>query len=305
MDRSAITPALVAGLVARQFPQWADLPVVPVALDGWDNVTFRLGSTLSVRLPSAATYAAQVDKEQRWLPFLGARLPLAVPVPVARGEPDLGFPRPWSVYGWIEGATASPATVSDPVVLATDLARVLDALYACDTAGGPPAGGHSHRRGGPVAALDTETRGVLERLAPGLDVAGATEVWEAALAATAPTGGVWVHGDVTGTNLLVREGRLCAVIDFGCCAVGDPACDTTVAWTLFSGPSRRAFVETLGLDAGAWARGRGWALWKALLELYAERHDPGHGTRVARRMGWRRSPRQLVDDLVADHGAAS
>jgi len=305
VHKGDITAEMVAGLVARQFPRWAGLPVTPVDLDGWDNTTFRLGATLSVRLPSADIYVPQIDKEHRWLARLAPQLPLAIPEPVGRGEPEEAFPRPWSVYRWIEGATASPATVGDPVVFAADLAGFLGALYACDTTGGPLAGGHSHNRGRPVAVWDASTRWALDQIGSGVDTAGATEVWEAALDAGACRRPVWVHGDVTGTNLLVAEGRLAAVIDFGCCAVGDPACDTTPAWTYFSGAGRRAFVDGLPLDGATWARGRGWALWKALIELVAERDAPGHAERVARRMGWCRGPAGVVAEVIADHRAAS
>ena len=106
---------------------------------------------------------------------------------------------------------------------------------------------------------------------------------------------MWVHGDVTGSNLLIVDGRLHAVIDFGCVAVGDPACDLTIAWTLFAGNSRRTFRHHLQLDDATWARARGWALWKALITL----HDDGNGS-AARRFGWRDEPRALLDDLLDD-----
>ena len=75
MDRDQITAEVAARLVAGQFPQWAGLPVVPVGLNGWDNITFRLGGDLSIRLPSGQDYAAQVAKEHRWLPILAGQLP--------------------------------------------------------------------------------------------------------------------------------------------------------------------------------------------------------------------------------------
>jgi len=154
MNRSEITPALVARLVAAQFPRWAHLAVTPVAPAGWDNATFRLGTQLSARLPSGPAYVAQVEKEHRWLPVLAARLSLPVPEPLARGEPAPGYPHPWSIYRGIEGEPAGPASVSDVAAFARDLAAFLRALQACETAGAPAAGAHSHERGGPVAAWD-------------------------------------------------------------------------------------------------------------------------------------------------------
>ena len=302
MDKGDITVDVVRRLIAEQFPAWAGLPVAPVDLDGWDNTTFRLGSDLSVRLPSHEAYVPQVDKEQRWLPVLAPQLPLPIPQPLARGERSAVFPRPWSVYRWHEGAPATVERVRDLDACAADLARFLSALYAVDGEGGPAPGPHSFGRGGPVSAWDGDVRAAIEALA-GLDVvdtAATTATWEAALVADGvPTPPVWVHGDVTGANLLVDEdGRLCAVIDFGCSAVGDPACDLTVAWTLFSGSSRAAFRSGLDVDDATWARARGWALWKALRELPRDVERPGRAARAAARLGWRCHPRELVADLV-------
>ena len=107
---------------------------------------------------------------------------------------------------------------------------------------------------------------------------------------------MWVHGDVTASNLLVVGGRLSAVIDFGCSAVGDPACDTVMAWTFFHGESRHAFREQLGLDEGTWARGRGWALWKALITLARLHGDTDH---ASRRFGWRLDAQDVIEEVLA------
>jgi aminoglycoside phosphotransferase (APT) family kinase protein len=267
MDKSAITTELVARLVASQYPQWANLPVAAVELDGNDNTTFRLGMKMSVRLPSADGYAPQVDKEHRWLPLLAKHLPLPIPEPLARGVPGHGYPRPWSIYRWLEGDPATLERVADLRRFATDLAEFLDALYRIDPARGPAAGEHNFFRGGPLATYDAETRDTIAALGQEIDARAATEVWEAALGATWTGSPVWVHGDVSADNLLVTNGRLSAVVDFGCSGVGDPACDVTIAWTFFFGESREAFRARLPLDHPTWARGRGWALWKALITL--------------------------------------
>lgn len=301
MHNADITPELVSRLVASQFPEWADLPVTPVELDGWDNTTFRLGSRMSVRLPSHDAYVAQIDKEHYWLPRLANQLPLLIPEPLAKGTPTSGFPRPWSVYRWREGATATVDRVADLAIFASDLAAFLTALYRCDTDGGPPAGPHSFNRGGPLLALDAQARQALESLSGVIDTTSAAAVWDAALAANAQAAPVWVHGDVTGANLLVVHGRLSAVIDFGCSAVGDPACDTTIAWTFFSGESRSTFTSQLLIDEPTWTRGRGWALWKALIEVAADLTRPGHAARAATRVGWRHSAAQIISELIEDH----
>jgi aminoglycoside phosphotransferase (APT) family kinase protein len=301
VDKASITPALVSRLVAEQFPDWAHLPVAPVELDGWDNTTFRLGDELSVRLPSADWYVAQVDKEQRWLPALAPFLPLSIPVPVAQGLPSDAFPRPWSVYRWLAGEHAAVERVEDLERFARELAGFLAALYAVDTAGGPPAGEHSFFRGGPIGTYDRETREAIAILGREIDADAALEVWEGALAAAWHGPPVWVHGDVTPSNLLVVDGRLSSVIDFGCSAVGDPACDVTIAWTFFFSESRKAFTEQLPVDEGTWARGRGWALWKALITLVDVMHGQPDD---AARFGWRIGTRGVIDEVLADHRRA-
>lgn len=262
-----ITTALVSELIATQFPSWSTLSVQPVRPGGWDNRTFRLGDDLLVRLPSASRYAAQVEKEQRWLPRLAPHLSLPIPIPVAMGGPGCGYRFGWSVYRWLEGDPATPLRMGDPCRFAGVLAGFLESLQGIDTAGGPPPGPHNFYRGGPLSTYDEETRRTLRRLGGVVDVEAATQVWDGALEAKWGGAPVWLHGDVAASNLLLAEGRLRAVIDFGGLAVGDPACDLAIAWTLLSGESRHAFREALAVDDPTWLRGRGWALWKSLITL--------------------------------------
>ncbi len=293
IDARPIDARLARDLVDTQFPQWADEPITGVPVGGVDNRTFRLGADLSVRLPSADWYADQVAKEQRWLPVLGPQLPLPVPVPVARGVPGSGYPYSWSVYRWLEGETAAWGRIADQEEFARALVRFLRALGSLDTAGGPPPGPHNFFRGGPLTTYDEETHRAIETLRSRIPAAAAEAVWADALATTWVGPPVWFHGDVAEGNLLVRDGRLAAVIDFGCCGVGDPACDVVVAWTLFSGASRAAFRAELGVDPATWARGRGWALWKALISIAAAA-DSSELTPDA----WR-----VLGDVLADHAA--
>jgi len=273
-DTATIDAALVRRLIAGQFPEWAKLPLTPVQPGGWDNRTFRLGAALSVRLPSAAGYAAQVDKEQRWLPTLAPLLPLPIPAPVAMGAPAADFPWRWSVYRWLNGKSASVARIADSPRFAADLAHFLAALQRIDPGGGPPPGPHNFFRGGPLTVYDAETRRAIATLVGKIDANAATAVWDAAVRSEWRGPAVWVHGDVAAGNLLVARGELSAVIDFGSSGVGDPACDTTIAWTLFEGDSRAAFRMMLPVDRATWARGRGWALWKALITLEDENVSP-------------------------------
>lgn len=259
---------LVQRLISMQFPQWADLPIKPVAVGGWDNRTFHLGEQMLVRLPSAEEYAMKVEKEQLWLPKLAPFLPLSIPTPLAMGEPGEEYPWRWSVYRWIEGETASIGSIADLCQFATSLAEFLNALQRIDVTGGPVAGSHNFYRGGPLSTYDAETRQAILILGDKIDTELATTLWDTALASTWTAPPVWVHGDISAGNLLVKEGKLSAVIDFGGLGIGDPACDLAIAWTLFKGKSREAFRAALPLESETWDRGRGWTLWKALI-VYA------------------------------------
>ena len=260
-----INEPLVRRLVAAQFPGWADQPIRPIVPGGWDNRTFRLGDDLVARLPSAACYAAQVEKEHRWLPVLAPSLPLAIPTPVGLGRPADGYPWPWSIYRWLDGEITSSAHVTNWNDVGVDLARFLVALRGIDTTGGPEPGAHNFHRGGSLTTYDTQVRQALAKLEGHINAAAVTPIWEAALATTWHDAPVWLHGDVSPANLLFSEGRLHALIDFGMLGVGDPACDLVIAWTMFQGESRDIFRAATNLDEGTWARGRAWALWKALI----------------------------------------
>jgi aminoglycoside phosphotransferase (APT) family kinase protein len=275
-DVPAIDAALARALVDSQFPQWAHLPISAVEFDGWDNRTFRLGSELTVRLPSGSWYAQQVEKEQRWLPVLAPQLPLPIPAPVGEGTPALGFPYPWSVYRWLDGELASRSPIADPVDFAMRLAGFLNVLRGVDATGGPGPGQHNFFRGGPLATYEAEALAAIDTLGAEVSRDRLMPVWEDAMATGWDREPVWFHGDVAAGNLLVRDGRLAAVLDFGSSGVGDPACDTVIAWTFLSGPSRDRFRAELDVDAATWSRGRGWGLWKALITLVGqlERDEP-------------------------------
>lgn len=267
-DEIDVDQALVQRLVGEQFPQWAGLPLVPVDSAGTDNAIYRLGADMAVRLPRHPRSAPQIEKEQRWLPKLAPRLPLAVPVPLGAGEPAEGYPWPWSIRRWLDGESALAAPVADQNRLALDLAGFIAALQAIDPAGGPLPGPHNFGRGVPLAERDARVRAAIASLDGVVDANAATAAWDAALAAPAwPGPPVWLHGDLLPGNLLIDHGRLNGVIDFGGLAVGDPACDLFPAWTLLDGEARRLFHEALAVDDATWERGRGWALSMGLIVL--------------------------------------
>jgi len=285
---------LVQRLVATQFPQWADLPIRAVDNDGWDNWTFHLGDRMKVRLPSAMGYSEQAEKEARWLPKLAPLLPLPVPVPVGIGQAAEGYPCSWSIYEWLEGEPTRREAVDDPVQFGWDLAKFLIALQRIDTTGGPPPGQHNFFRGADVMSVyGDEARQSVDKLADVIDASAAHEVLDAAEAAVIVEQPVWIHGDIAVGNLLVRDGRLGAVIDFGGCAVGDPACDLVITWVFLEGAGRDAFRLSVPADEAMWARARGWALWKAALVLANNSViNPNEN-----------SPRSVIEAVIAEHRA--
>ncbi|MBZ9874882.1 aminoglycoside phosphotransferase family protein [Mesorhizobium sp. BR1-1-9] len=291
-SKSNIDAALVSRLIVAQFPRWRDLVVRPIEPGGWDNRSFRLGDEMTVRLPSAAAYSLQVEKEHRWLPKLAPLLPLPIPIPLAMGAPAEGYPWHWSVYRWIEGETAKRERIANLSEFAADLAGFLIALKRIDPAGAPGPGQHNFFRGGPLSVYDGETRQAIAALDTHIDAGAASAVWETALAAPWQGSPVWFHGDVSWGNLLVEHGRLSAVTDFGTSGVGDPSCDLAIAWTLFEGQSREVFRAGLGVDDATWARGRGWALWKALITAAGE--IDANSAEIEQ--SWR-----AIDAVLADH----
>lgn len=264
---------LVRRLIDSQFPTWRDLAVEPIPIDGWDNRTFRLGDFLSVRLPSGAGYALQVRKELQWLPVIADGVSLPVPEIVGLGRPGEGYPFEWTVRRWIDGVPVRDVPGLDREVFAADVAAFLLELDAIDTGGGPEAGAHSAGRGGPLSQFDNEVADAIAKLGPRVDAARARSIWQAARAVPHTGSPQWFHGDFAVGNLLTKEGRLSAVIDFGCAGVGDPSCDLVIAWTYLDPSARATFRSAVGVDDEMWSRGKGWALWKALITV----GDPTHG----------------------------
>jgi aminoglycoside phosphotransferase (APT) family kinase protein len=266
-DELDIDVALVARLLAAQFPKWADLRLSRVEPSGTVNAIFRLGDELSVRLPRREGSTKPGGKEFDWLPKLAPSLPLEVPVPVAQGHPSREYPWFWDVYTWVDGETAAVEKI-DTIHAARDLAGFIAALQKVDSAGAPPG------RGIPLTVRDEEIRGWLARFDGDRAV---TEEWNRALAAPPWNGPpVWHHGDIDPRNWLVRKGRICAVIDWGSMGVGDPACDVMVAWKLHSPEARDAFRAALPTDDATWDRARGWALSQAVAALayYTPQNNP-------------------------------
>ena len=270
-DEIEIDEALVAGLVAGQFPQWRGLAIERVPSAGTDNAMFRLGSELVVRLPRLPSAAGGIDKECRWLPRLAPLLPLAIPEPVGNGRPADGYPLPWSICRWLEGEVVSVTSVRRPTRLATVLAGFISRLRAI------PLPSELARpwsyRGDPLVDRDQDTRAAIAECVGLIDTELAAEAWQATLRLPPYDGEPqWFHGDLKPDNLLVRQGELSAVLDWGGLAIGDPAVDQIIAWNFLTGEARQAFQSALGADDVTWARGRGWALSIGLVALPYYQH---------------------------------
>jgi aminoglycoside phosphotransferase (APT) family kinase protein len=285
-DGVAVSAEVVRALLREQAPEWAALPLRLVDEVGTDNVLYRLGDRLVVRLPRGGRSVTSLAKECEWLPRLGPHLPVAIPAVRAVGRPGAAYPYRWAVYDWLPGERATEARVRDPAALARDLAGFLSALWRLDAGDAPAPGEHNFFRGVPLAERDQQTRASIAALRGLIDTTAAAAVWDAAMAAPAwPGPPVWIHGDVDRQNLLVQDGRLYGVIDFGGLGGGDPACDVMAAWKLFDAPARAAFRRLLDVDEATWQRSRGWAVSQAVIAL-AYYTDETHPVLVRESRRW-------------------
>ncbi|HET7486714.1 MAG TPA: aminoglycoside phosphotransferase family protein [Acidimicrobiales bacterium] len=249
-------------LLEQQHPDLAGLPLTEAAT-GWDNALWRLGDDLAVRLPHRQEAVALILQEQRWLPALAPRLPLPVPVPVRVGRPGAGYPWPWSVVPWFEGTPGDRAALADPAGAAGQLARFLRALHTEAPAGAP----HNPYRDVLLAERGERLEERLAGLGDEVDGAGVRRVFEWAATAPARAGPrVWIHGDLHPANVVVRDGALAAVVDFGDLCAGDPAVDVAGAWLLLPPAVHPVFAAAYGVDPALARRATGWlALLSTLL----------------------------------------
>ncbi|OYU71463.1 MAG: phosphotransferase [Alphaproteobacteria bacterium PA2] len=261
----AVDGDLVARLIARQHADLAKLPLRFEA-SGWDNVMFRLGDDLAVRLPRRTMGAQFMQSEQAWLQVLGPRLPLLTPAPVRLGVPDLDYPWTWSIVPWIEGETADldPPDEHQGVVLA--------AFFKALHQPAPPEAPHNPVRGVPLSTRQDMFEKQLEYLGSRTDLidSRALEIWRAGVSAPTDLEGLWVHGDPHPRNVIVRNGKLKAFIDWGDMTRGDPATDLSSIWMLLDAPAaRQAAMEAYGASEATWARARGWAMYYVVVLLAA------------------------------------
>jgi aminoglycoside phosphotransferase (APT) family kinase protein len=283
----AIDAMLVHRLVGAQFARYAELAIRPVSSTGTVNAIYRLGHELCVRLPRLAAWEAELVRECDLLPRLAGRLPVQIPEVVGVGRPAGTYPFAWGIHRWIDGEPYADELVEDEAAAARDLAGFVADLRRIEVDPGAPRAGRE-----PLRALDGVTRAASEAAGDLIDVAAAVAAWERALEAPAWDGSpAWIHGDLLRPNLLVRDGRLAAVIDFGATGVGDPATDLVAAWSVFGPVGREVFREALEPDDATWARARGIALHQAALIVpYYSASNPAFAAEAIR----------TIEQVVAD-----
>ena len=270
-----IDAVIVRSLICDQFPQYAALGLQPVG-SGWDNVMMRLGADLLVRLPRRSVAVPLIEHEQRWLPILAPRLPIAVPAPIHAGRPSARFPWPWSITAWLPGEAADLAMPHPEE--GSRLAEFLAALHHR----APPEAPSNAWRGVPLA---TRAESVAERkyrlrsqtdlITPRLE-----EVWREALDAPRAAEARWLHGDLHPLNVLVLRGRITGIIDWGDITSGDIATDLAAFWMLLDGLGQQRFLASYGdIEQSTLARSRGWAiLFGAMLLETGLVDHPRHAT---------------------------
>ncbi|HEX5860081.1 MAG TPA: aminoglycoside phosphotransferase family protein [Microbacterium sp.] len=276
-DEPDTSPRVVRTLLRDQVPELAGLELERLSNTGSDNALYRLGSEFVVRLPRLSDAAGRLGVELSWLPRL-AGLPVGIPEIVHAGEPTEAYPYRWAIVRWLVGVDAWDARHHEDWFgpdLGRDLAAVVRHLRGMDVADAPPR--EPGQRGGSLRALDDRVRRWLERADSLVDVPAVTRLWEECLeAATDELEPALVHGDLIPGNLLVADGRLTAVIDWGGLGAGDPAQDLDPAWSVLDAAGAAAFREVLDIDEQSWSRGRGFALEHAIgaIVYYVPRRHP-------------------------------
>ncbi len=276
---------LVRALLHAQHPDLADLPIAP-ADTGWDNAMFRLGDAYALRLPRRELAADLIRHEQRWLPELADRLPLPVPAPIRIGVPGCGYTWHWSVVPWLDGTTAD---LDEPGPdQAEPLAAFLAALHRAAPSDAPKNKFRSVTLG--EKAADAEDRMTRLRQKTDLLTDTVNRIWETALATPIDTATTWIHGDLHARNVLVTNGAISGIVDWGDLTVGDPATDLAAIWMLLSDPNaRRRAMRSYGTASNeTWRRAKGWAVLLGIILLDTGLVDhPRHavmGERTLRRI---------------------
>jgi aminoglycoside phosphotransferase (APT) family kinase protein len=288
-----ISVGLARKLIDEQFPEYASLPIISVEKQGHDNRTYRLGDNMLIRMPTEESYALKVPKEQALLPQLAPHLTLSIPTPLKMGEPSADFPFPFSIYKWLEGTSINLLTLDDECLtrIALDLAKFLKELQSIHSIDGPAPGQHNWWRGDHISVYDQGAVAQIVKLSSVIDSHKALQLWEKACKTRWSKKHVWIHGDFAAGNMLVKEGNLSAIIDFGGMGLGDPACDLVIAWTFLAGKAREIFMAEMDLDEETWLRAKAWVLWKSTYELCQTADQKGFESSVHKR---------IIEDVLHD-----
>lgn len=281
---------LVQGLLEAQMPDLAGLSLRRFDSSGTVNAVYRLGETLVVRLPKAPEYVGGPEREARWMPVFAQSLPIHVPKYDRLGHPTSRYPSHWSVLEWVEGEPAGDATIANLDQAATDLGEFVQELRDVSTANTPTGGNY---RAFGLAGVDDGFRDWLAKLPDDIDRSRVESIWDTCLSVgdwdSKPS---WVHTDLKGDNLIARNGRLVAVIDWEGCTVGDPSADHLAAWWLFDGDSRETFRMASSASKDTWFRAMGWALFMsvAAIPYYSETNPTFAG-----------QARRALDEIIGDY----
>lgn len=282
---------LVCKLVDLQFENWAHLTPKRINSAGTDNAIFRLGSDKYIRMPLLPSASDKLNKELSCIPRLPL-LPLETPEPLAVGAPTESYQSPWAIYRWIEGIEVNRGKISDINLAAETIADFIRVLHGGDISMIPSCGEHNNFRGCPLLERDKPTRQAILTLS---DIYDATELqvfWEKSLTIPSWTEEpVLVHGDIHAGNLLMKNGNISAVIDFGLMGTGDPAVDLIVNWSLLSNGARKRFRDVLRTDDNTWLRGRSWAFTTAIIALSYYRHSNPFMTNMSK---------QIISEVLID-----
>lgn len=262
-DEVSLDTDLVRRLVAEQFPHLSNYPLREFTSTGTVNAVYLLGDALYVRLPRVQRWANCLEHECTWLPRLAPGLTLQVPEPVVKGLATSYYPFSWAIFRWIDGQPYALDRVNDEQLAAADLAQFVAELRSTDL---PPTDDDVPYAGRPaLAEQDARVRSWIAQSGNLIDGPAVTAAWEDALKSPAWDGACeWIHSDLVPPNLLVKDGRLCAVIDFGATGVGDPATDLNPAWSVFGQAGRSVYRDLVGADEDSWRRGRGIAISQAV-----------------------------------------
>jgi aminoglycoside phosphotransferase (APT) family kinase protein len=275
---------LVQQLLTEQFPNLCNLPIQEVDA-GWDNSMFRLGDNLAVRLPQRQLAAELIGHEQTWLPRLALQLPLPVPTPLYFGQPNLFYPWRWSIVPWLPGQSAD---LSEPdstqVIPFIDFLKALHLPAPIDVPVNPYRGVPLSQRAAAVEARMARLKTQSELITP------IKTSWKRSLMAPIDRPSTWIHGDLHARNILVEDGRISGIIDWGDMTSGDVATDLAAIWMLFDDPAARRFALEIygGLSEATIHRSIGWAILFGVVLLDTGLVDnPRHavmGARTLRRV---------------------